>query len=82
MPDVTFLMKVDPGIGKGRIQVADQDRLDAEKETFHREVYQGYLDLEHKYPERILGIDASRSIEEIKDDICRKLEEVLEGVSL
>ena len=82
MPDVTFLMKVDPGIGKGRIQVADQDRLDAEKETFHREVYRGYLDLERKYPERILGIDASRSIEEIKDDICRKLEEVLEGVSL
>lgn len=84
MPDVTFLLKVDPGIGKGRIHSArseKEDRLDAEKVAFHQEVYKGYLALEKQEPERILGIDASRSIEEIKLDICRKLEEVLSSVT-
>ena len=83
MPDVTFLLKVDPGIGKGRIKSRGEkeDRLDAEKVAFHEEVYRGYLALEEQYPDRILGIDASRSIEEIKHDICRKLEEVLSHVA-
>ena len=37
--------------------------------------------LEKEYPDRILGIDASRTIDEIKADIYKKLEEVLESVS-
>ena len=86
MPDVTFLMKVDPGVGKGRIRTRAtggqaEDRLDAEKVAFHEEVYKGYLTLEEMYPDRIVGIDASRSIEDIKEDICRKLEEVLRHVT-
>lgn len=83
MPDVTFLLKVDPGVGKGRIKAhrGTEDRLDAEKVAFHEEVYKGYLDLEAKNPNRIVGIDASRSIEEIKVDICNKLEEVLNRVT-
>jgi dTMP kinase len=44
-------------------------------------VFEGYLALEKEYPERILGIDASRTIDEIKADIYKKLEEVLNGVS-
>lgn len=80
MPDVTFLMKLDPTVGKHRIREDQQDRLEAEKEAFHREVFNGYLELEKKYPNRIFGIDASRSIDDIRDDIYRKLEEVLESV--
>ena len=38
-------------------------------------------ELEKKYPGRIVGIDAARSIEEIKIDIYKKLEEVLKGVT-
>lgn len=86
MPDVTFLMKVDPGIGKGRVKSRAasgqaEDRLDAEKVAFHEDVYKGYLALEEQYPDRILGIDASRSIDEICDDIFRKLEDVLKHVT-
>jgi dTMP kinase len=83
MPDVTFLMKVDPNVGKGRIKtrVGKEDRLDAEKVTFHQDVYRGYLALEQQYSDRIVGIDASRSIEDIKEDICMKLEEVLSHVT-
>lgn len=86
MPDVTFLMKVDPSVGKGRVQSRAtsgqaEDRLDAEKVAFHEDVYQGYLALERDYPDRIVGIDASRSIEDIREDILKKLEDLLKGAA-
>lgn len=77
MPDVTFLLKLDPAVGRNRIREDQQDRLESEKEAFHDEVFRGYLRLEKENPGRILGIDASRSIEDIKKDIYEKLEEVL-----
>ena len=77
MPDVTFLMKIDPAVGKNRICKEQQDRLESEKEAFHNEVFKGYLELEKENPHRIFGIDASRSIEDIKKDIYSKLEGVL-----
>ena len=79
MPDVTFLMKLDPNEGKHRIQENrdTQDRLEHEKLAFHRKVYKGYLELEKRYPDRILGIDASRGIDEIRDEIYTKLEEII-----
>ncbi|MCI8609845.1 MAG: dTMP kinase [Firmicutes bacterium] len=84
MPDVTFLLKVDPDIGTGRIhtkRMEKEDRMDMEKAAFHQDVYRGYLELESRYPDRIVGIDASRSIEDIKSDILTKLEEVVKGVT-
>lgn len=80
IPDITFLMKLDPSVGKHRIREDMQDRLEHEKLSFHQEVFNGYLDLEKKYPDRIFGIDATRGIDEIRDDIYKKLEELLKGV--
>lgn len=77
MPDVTFLMKLDPRVGRGRIDEKVQDRLEMEKDAFHLAVFEGYLELEKMYPDRIVGIDAARSIEEIKLDIYEKLEALL-----
>lgn len=77
MPDITFLMKLDPRIGRGRIDEKNQDRLEMEKDAFHLSVFEGYLKLEEKEPERVIGIDASRSIDEIRIDIYKKLEELL-----
>lgn len=82
MPDLTLLMKLDPEIGKHRIREDMQDRLEAEREAFHRDVYRGYLELEKNFPNRIFGIDASRSIEEIKADIYARLEALLEARGL
>ena len=81
LPDVTFLMKLDPRIGRRRIDADKQDRLEMEQDDFHIAVFEGYLELEKKYKDRIVGIDASRSIEEIKVDIYKKLEELLKGVT-
>ena len=81
LPDVSFLMKLDPRIGRRRIDADKQDRLEREQDDFHIAVFEGYLELEKKYKDRIVGIDASRSIEEIKVDIYKKLEELLKGVT-
>ena len=81
LPDVTFLMKMDPRVGRRRIKAEQQDRLEMEKDDFHIRTFEGYLALEKRYPERIVGIDAGRGIEDIKEDIYRKLEEVLQGVT-
>ena len=68
LPDLTFLLKIDPKVGKGRIRFEDQDRLEQEKLEFHQRVYQGYAALEAA-SERIIGINAERGIEEISRDI-------------
>lgn len=81
MPDLTILMKLDPLVGKKRISDRTYDRLELEKDKFHQKVYEGYLSLEKKYPERIVGIDASRTIDDIREDIYEKLEDILNGVS-
>lgn len=79
MPDLTILMKLDPEVGKHRVEErsVQQDRLEMEKAAFHRAVYEGYLDLEKKYDGRYFGVDAGRSIEEIREDIYGKLTELL-----
>ncbi|MEL7657232.1 MAG: dTMP kinase [Bacillota bacterium] len=76
-PDVTFLLKVDPEIGKGRIKADDQDRLELEKLDYHRAVFKAYEELEKQYPGRIIGIDASRSIDEISKEIQEHIDKLL-----
>lgn len=73
LPDLTFLLKVDPGLAKSRIKPEDEDRLEREALDYHQRVFQGYLDLEQQEPARILGIDAQRSIEEISGEICQRV---------
>ena len=75
------LLKMDPKVGRRRIKADQQDRLEMERDDFHIRTYEGYLELEKAYPDRIVSIDAGRSIEDIKNDIYSKLEEVLKGVT-
>lgn len=69
LPDITFLMKVKPNIGNDRIKNRERDRIEMETFDFHQAVYNGYERLEARYPERIVGVDADRSIDEIQQDI-------------
>ena len=77
MPDATFLMKLNPEIGKSRIKTSDQDRIEMEKLEFHNKVFAGYEALEKEFPDRIVGIDATRNIEEISEDILSHVERLL-----
>ncbi len=76
MPDVTFLMKIDPSVGKSRIKEDVRDRLELEKNEFHQRVYDGYIEMEKAF-DRIVGIDATRTIEEIHKDIVGHINKLL-----
>lgn len=77
MPDVTFLLKVDPSIGKNRIKEEEQDRLEKEQLNFHEVVFEGYLSLEKIYKDRIIGIDATKGIDTISDIITIHMKDIL-----
>jgi dTMP kinase len=73
LPDVTFLVLVDPKTGMNRIQHKDRDRLEQLDETFHQKVYEGYIQLWEQSPNRIHRINGTRDqkcvFEDVKDII-------------
>nr|WP_220127352.1 dTMP kinase [Halobacillus locisalis] len=76
MPEVTFLFDIQPEKGLARIEAnkgREQNRLDLEKLDFHEKVYQAYHTLAARYPDRIQVIDASPSIETVKQAAYDKL---------
>ncbi|KXG74165.1 dTMP kinase [Thermotalea metallivorans] len=78
MPDITFLFKLSPHIGiQRKLCQGNGDRLEQEKLDFHDRVFEGYMALEKRYPQRIKGIDASGSIEEIHGEIVQYIEVLL-----
>lgn len=77
IPDVTFLMKLDPQTGKERISGSLMDRIELEAMDFHQRVFWGYQELELQYPDRIIGVDAARSADEISEEILGHIERLL-----
>lgn len=80
MPDFTLFFDIDPKIGLERIHKDQQreiNRLDMEDLNFHQKVYQGYKEVVSRYPERIIEIDASKSIEEVFNSVMNILKEYI-----
>ncbi len=84
-PDLTILLDLDPSEVHDRTDMAqDQSgmregrtRFDAEAEVFHRRVQEGFRALARAHPERIKVIDASRTPEEIHQEIIGLIQAVL-----
>jgi len=77
-PDLTLFFDIDPSVSLNRKMVGqDVDRLEMEGIGFHREVYNGYLELINKYPENVVLIDASRSKEEVFKQVKSEVESIL-----
>jgi dTMP kinase len=74
MPDVTFLLRVDPELAGGR-EGEDDDRFEAEGIDFQRRVAGAYDELAARHPERIEVIDAAGEPEAIHAHILRLVEE-------
>ncbi|MCT4593658.1 MAG: dTMP kinase [Anaeromicrobium sp.] len=78
MPHVTFLFKICPEEGiRRKSKQGEKDRLENEKIDFHKRVYKGYEELRDKHVNRIQEIDAERTIEEIHEDIKRRIDNIL-----
>lgn len=71
MPDLTIFFDIRPEDGLTRIAAGnrEQNRLDQESLNFHKLVYDGYLEVNKRYPSRIVSIDASLSIEEVTENV-------------
>lgn len=78
MPDLTFLLKLNPEIGRERIDKEKQDRIEQESIDFHNRVFNGYEELELQFPDRIVGIDANQEIGAIREEILYHIERHLE----
>lgn len=80
MPDFTIFFDIDPKLGLERTKKDEKrtlDRLDLEGLTFHQKVYDGYMEVVERFKERIICIDASKSIEEVKDNVMDLIEDHL-----
>ncbi len=84
-PDLTILLDLDPSEVHGRTDIAHvqsgirevQTRFDVEAEEFHKRVQEGYRALARAHPERIKVVDASRTPEEIHQEIIGLVQALL-----
>lgn len=80
LPQRTIFFDIQPELGMQRIAMnkdREVNRLDMEKMDFHHKVYQGYLQICNKYPQRIVKVDASQSVENVFNQVIGKIREVL-----
>mgnify|MGYP006268701737 FL=1 len=71
LPDVTFVLDLDRATSLARMRSSDRklDRIERETEDFFAAVRAGYLDLVKKNPNRVVLLDASRSVETLSTEI-------------
>lgn len=80
LPKRTIFFDIQPEDGLKRVyenKDREVNRLDLENIDFHRKVYQGYLSLCDKFPNRIVKIDASLDIDHVYQQILKKIREIL-----
>lgn len=75
MPDITLYFDITPEEGiKRKKNMHTLDRIEQEKEDFHRKVYEGYQLLVKMYPERIKRIDASKDIYDVHNQVLKYID--------
>jgi dTMP kinase len=76
LPDVTFLLDMDPREAQKRLiarSVGNRDRMEEQSAAFYEAVRQGYLDLAATESDRIHLLDASKPEKEIACEISMTL---------
>jgi len=82
MPDMTFLLNIDSKTSAQRTKWTKLDRIELEAGGFHDRVKNGYLELANEEPERFVIIDASKSIEEVHEEIFGYICQLLKSFDL
>ncbi|MGH3009100.1 MAG: dTMP kinase [Gaiellaceae bacterium] len=73
LPDVTFLLLVDPEVAAARW--TDADRLEREGDALQAKVDAAYRELAERFPERIVTVDGARDPDEIAREVHERLRE-------
>lgn len=78
MPVKTIFLNISAEEGLKRIQANRTvlDRLDQESEGFHNRVYNGYQKVIEKYKDRMIIVDASKSL----DDVVNEVYHIMKGL--
>lgn len=78
-PDLTVYFDIDEKTGLDRIRRNrdDIDRLDGESLVFHSLVHEGYKLVMERFKDRIVTIDASKTIAEVTKDVYKIIREFL-----
>ena len=82
-PDLTLFFDIDPELGLKRVSQDKKrvaDRLDNENENFHEKVYSTFKEIVNTNSQRIITIDASKSIEEVTECAYKTIKEKLDGL--
>lgn len=82
-PDLTLFFDIDPELGLKRVSQDKKrvaDRLDNENENFHEKVYSTFKEIVNTNSQRIITIDASKSIAEVTECAYRTIKEKLNGL--
>jgi len=74
LPDVTFVLEVDPDTSVTRV-VQSPDRIEREGREFRQRVLDGYRIVAGKYPNRVLLVDGTRPPAELHEEIRGRLRE-------
>ena len=77
-PDLILFFHVDPELTlKRKIKNLGGDRLEQEGRDFHKNVYEGYMEVIDMYPENIKIIDARKSIDDVLQQSIEEIENLL-----
>lgn len=86
LPDLTIYFDVTPDVGLSRIRKDHEgamDRLEKEALSFHQRVYDSYMEIVKKNPDRIKTIDADQPVEKVVADaldvIIKRFPDVFNG---
>lgn len=78
-PDLILFFDVDPSTTlKRKTKNINVDRLELEGENFHKNVYNGYMEILKMYPKNIKVMDASKSIDEVLNEVITVIEHLLD----
>ncbi len=87
-PDLVIVLDVPETVGLARVRarlsfdpklhgkrrVVKMDRLEREKQSFHRKVRKGFISLSKKHPKRIALVDATQTPDEVSAQILGEIE--------
>ncbi len=68
-PDLTFYMDISAELSRERISDREMDRMESESIGFFKKVREGYLQIAHDNPERVVVLDANKTIDELHESI-------------
>jgi len=69
IPDLTFVLDIELDVRQRRLGNKVLDRLEQETVEFHKRVREGFIQMAHAEPERIVLIEGNRSADDIAGEI-------------